>query len=89
MREKNRNHRPQGAGLPPLRIDDDIYMVDTPKETNGDKATGDNPSGKKAKHGRHRRRSKPRHNNTGTGEENLDGAEEEYDPDQPTFEQAE
>lgn len=63
-------------------------MVDTPKETNGDEAMGDNPSGKKAKHGRHRRRSKPRHNNTGTGEENLDGAEEEYDPDQPTFEQA-
>ena len=30
-----------------------------------------------------------RHKNTDTGEENLDGAEEEYDPDQPTFEQAE
>ena len=27
-------------------------MVDTPKETNGDKATEDNPSGKKAKHER-------------------------------------
>ena len=37
----------------------DIYMVDTPKETNGDEATGDNPSGKKSKHGHHRRRSKP------------------------------
>ena len=66
----------------------DIYMVDTPKENNGDEAMGDNHSGNKAKHGCHRRRSKPRHNNTGTGE-NPDGAEEEYDPDQPTFEQAE
>ena len=62
-------------------------MVDTPKETNGEEAMEENPSGKKGKHGRHRRRSKPHHNNTGTGEENPDGAEEEYDPDQPTFEQ--
>ena len=38
----------------------DIYMVDTPKETNGDEAMEDNPSRKKAKHGRRRRRSKPR-----------------------------
>ena len=44
-----------------------IYMVDTPKETNGDEATEDNPSRKKAKHGRHRHRSKPRHSNTGIG----------------------
>ena len=28
-----------------------IYMVDTPKETNGDEAMEDNPSRKKAKHG--------------------------------------
>ena len=42
----------------------DIYMVDTPKETNGDEAMEDNPLGRKAKHGRHRRHSKPRHNNT-------------------------
>ena len=62
-------------------------MVDTPKETNGDKATEDNPSGKKAKHGHHRCRSKPRHNNTGTGEENPEGAEEEYSLNQPTFKQ--
>ena len=47
------------------------------------------PRGKKSKHGRHRRRSKPHHNNTSTREENPNGAEEEYDPDQPTFEQAE
>ena len=68
----------------------DIYMVDTPKETNGDEAMEDNPSGKKAKHGRHRRRSKPRHSNTGTGDENnLDATKDEYNHDQPAFEQAE
>ena len=65
-------------------------MVDTPKETNGDEATEDNPSGRKSKNGRRRRRSKPRHSNTGPGgESNPDGAEEEYAPDQPAFEQAE
>ena len=65
-------------------------MVDTPKEINGDEATEDNPSGKKEKHGRPRRRSKPRHSNTGTRvENNPDGAEEEYNPDQPAFKQAE
>ena len=65
-------------------------MVDTPKETNGDEAMEDNPSRKKSKHGRHRRRSKPRHSNTGTGDENNpDDAEDEYNPDQPAFEQAE
>ena len=61
-------------------------MVDSPKETSSAKATEDNPSGRKAKHGRRRRRSKPRHINTGPGDEsNPDGAEEEYSPDQPTF----
>ena len=65
-------------------------MVDTLKETNGDEATEDNPSGRKSKNGHRRLRSKPRHGNTGPGgENNLDGAEEEYDPDQPAFEQAE
>ena len=65
-------------------------MVDTPKETNGDEATEDNPSGRKSKNGRRWCRSKPRHRNTGPGgENNSDGAEEEYDPDQPAFEQAE
>ena len=64
-------------------------MVKTPKETNGDEAIEDNPLGKKSKHGRHRRRSKPRHSNTGTGDENNpDGAKDEYNPDQPAFEQA-
>ena len=74
----------------------DIYMVDTPKETNGDEAMEDNPSRNKAKHGRHRHRSKPRHSNTGTGDENNpdgaedennpNGAKDEYNPDQPAFE---
>ena len=59
-----------------------IYMVDTPKENNGDEAMEDNPLGKKSKHGHHRHHSKPHHSNTGTGEE-------EYNPDQATFEQAE
>ena len=59
----------------------DIYMVNTLKETNGNEAMEDNPSRKKAKHGRHRRRSKPRHSNTDTGDENNpDGAEDEYNP---------
>ena len=63
---------------------------DTPKETNGDEAMEDNPSKKKAKHGHRQRRSKPRHNNTGIGDDNnRDGAEDEYNPDQPAFEQVE
>ena len=61
-------------------------MMDTLKETNGDEATEDNPSGEKAKHQRRQRRSKPRHNNTGTGaENNPDGGKDEYNPDQPAF----
>ena len=64
-------------------------MVDTPKENNGDEATEDNPSGRKAKHGRRRCRSKPGHSNTGPGDEsNPDGAKEEYNPEQPAFKQA-
>ena len=39
----------------------DIYMVDTPKESDGNKATEDNPPEKQSKHQHHRRRSKPRH----------------------------
>ena len=64
-------------------------MVDTPKETNGDEAIEDNPSKKKAKHGHRPRRSKPRQGNTGTGDENnSDDANDEYKPEQPTFEWA-
>ena len=88
MQEKNRNHPPTGRWTTTYSYD--IYMVDTPKETNGDEAMEDNPSGKKAKHGCRQRRSKPRHSNTGTGDENNpDGAEGEYNPDQPAFEQSE
>ena len=66
-------------------------MVDTPKEKNGDEATGDNPSGKKLKHGRHRRRSKPRQSksgDTGTGNNNTpDSAEDNNNPLQQDLEQ--
>ena len=63
----------------------DIYMVDTPNEGNGDEIAEDDPSKKQPKHGRHRRYSKPCHNNTGTEEENNpDGAKEEYNLDQLT-----
>ena len=65
-------------------------MVDTLKETDGDVAMEDNPSGRKEKHGRSRRRSKPHHSNTGPGDEsNPDGTEGEYNPDQPSFEKDE
>ena len=67
-------------------------MVDTPKESNGDEATEDNPLEKKSKHRRHRRRSKPRHSknsDTGTRYDNtLDDAEDENIPAQPSTEQA-
>ena len=65
----------------------DIYMVDTPKETNGDEAVEDNPSGGKTKHGHLRRHSKPRHINSGPGDDS-DSTKEEYSPDQPTIKQA-
>ena len=65
-------------------------MVDTPKETNGDEATEENPSKKKAKNGRRQRRSRPRQGNTGTKDNNNpDGANDEYNPEQPAFKQAE
>ena len=68
-------------------------MVDTPKESNGDKATEVNPPEKQPKHRCHRRRSKSRHSKNsdiGTGDNNTpDGAEDENNPAQPSFEQAE
>ena len=71
----------------------DIYMVDTPKEGDGDEAMEDNPLEKQSKHRRHRHRSKPRHNknsDTSTRDDsNPDGAEDENNPTQPGFEQAE
>ena len=58
----------------------DIYMVDTPKESDGNKATEDNPPEKQSKHRRHRRRSKSRqrkNGDSGTGDNTtLDSAEE-------------
>ena len=69
----------------------DIYMVDTPKESDGNKATEDNPPEKQSKNQRHRRRSKPRHSknsDTGTGDNNAaNSAEDEDNPLQPGFEQ--
>ena len=68
----------------------DIYMVDTPKEGNGDGAAENDPSKKQPKHRRHRCRSKPRHsksNDTGTRDNNAaDSAEDEDNPLQPGFE---
>ena len=67
-------------------------MVDTPKESNGDEATEDNPLEKQSKHRRHPRRSKPRHSknsDTDTRDDsNPDGAEDENNPAQPSFKQA-
>ena len=65
-------------------------MVDNPKESDGNKATRDNPLEKQYKHRRHRRRSKPRHSkssNTITRDNNAaDSAEDEDNPLQPGFE---
>ena len=65
-------------------------MVDTPKESDGDKATEDNPLEKQSKHQRNRRRPKPRHSkssDTGTRDNNApDSAEDEDNPLQPGFE---
>ena len=43
----------------------DIYMVDTPKEGNGDGTTEDDPSKKQPKHRRQRRHSKSDHSKNG------------------------
>ena len=67
-----------------------IYMVDTPKESNGNKARKENPLEKQSKHRRQRRRSKPRHSkssDTGTRDNNAaDSAKDEDNPLQPDFE---
>ena len=58
----------------------DIYMVDTPKEGNGDGTAGDDPSKKQPKRRRQRRRSKSRQSKngeSGTGDINTpDSAED-------------
>ena len=70
----------------------DIYMVDTPRESNGDEATEDNPLEKQSERRRQRRRSKPRHgknSDTGTRDNSTpDDAEDENNPAQPSFERA-
>ena len=62
----------------------DIYMVDTPKEGDGDKTTEDNPSKEQSKHRHQRRRPKSRHSkrsDTGTRDNNaLDSAEDDDNP---------
>ena len=67
-------------------------MVDTPIESNGDEATDDDPLEKQSMHQRHRRRSKPRrskNSDTGTRDNNPDGAKDENNPAQPGFKKAE
>ena len=52
----------------------DIYMVDTPKEGNGDEIAEDDPSKKQPKRRHQRRRSKSRQSksgDTGTGDNNT------------------
>ena len=62
----------------------DIYMVDTPKEGNGDGTTEDDPSKKQPKRRRQRRRSKSRQGksgDTGTGDNSTpDSAEDNNNP---------
>ena len=73
----------------------DIYMVDTPKEDNGEekKYTGeDKPPEKQLKRRRQRRRSKLRHgknSNRGTGDNTPDNAENNEDPEDPAMKQDE
>ena len=71
----------------------DMYMVDTPKENNGEDkkdAMEDNPLEKQSKNRRHRRRSKSRHSKNSdidTRDNNApNNAEDEKNPAQPSFE---
>ena len=69
----------------------DIYMVDTPKEGNGEETAEDGPSKKQPKRRRQRRRSKSRQSksgDTGTGDNNTpDSAEDNNNPLQQDLEQ--
>ena len=74
----------------------DIYMVDTPKEDNGENKKDlveDKLLEKQPKRRRQRCRSKPRHgknNDTGTRDNSTsDDAEDNDDPTQPSLEQTE
>ena len=70
-----------------------IYMVDTPKESNGDEAMEDDPLEKQPRHRHHRCSSNPHHiknSDTSTKDDNNpDGAKDENNVAQPGFEQAE
>ena len=69
----------------------DVYMVDTPKEGNGNETAEDDPSKKQPKCRRQRHRSKSHHSNssdTGTGDNNTpDSAEDNNNPLQQDLEQ--
>ena len=62
----------------------DVYMVDTPREGNGEETAEDGPSKKQPKRQRQRRRSKSRHSqssDTGTRDNNTpDSAEDDNNP---------
>jgi len=63
----------------------DIYMVDTPKEGNGDGTTEDDPSKKQPKRRRQRRRSKSRQSkngDSGTGDNTTPDSAKEHPPQQ-------
>ena len=63
----------------------DIYMVDTPKEGDGDGTAEDDPSKKQPKRRRQRRRSKSRQHKNGdssTGDNNTPESAEEHPPGQ-------
>src|SRR3954471_67642 len=80
MQETNRNNCPQGTRQPPHHMIY-IYMVDTPKEGNGDGTTGDDTSKKQPKHRRQWRRSKSRQSKNGdssTGDNNTPDSAEEH-----------
>src|SRR3954471_20983302 len=79
MQETNRNNCPQGTRQPPHHMIY-IYMVDTPKEGNGDGTAEDDPSKKQPKHRRQRRRSKSRqtkNSDTGIGDNNTPNSAED------------
>ena len=84
-------HEPAPIGHWKATSSYDIYMVDTPKEGNGDGIAEDDPSKKQPKRRCQRRRSKSRQSksgDTGTGDNNTpDSAEENNKPLQQDLEQ--
>ena len=73
-------HEPAPIGHWKATSSYDIYMVDTPKEGNGDEIAEDDPSKKQPKRPRQRRRSKSRQRktgDTGTGDNNTPNSAED------------